>query len=461
MSAIGQPQPVNVSPVRPTTCMSRRVPGILLGRQHELAPGYLAMDNLPPKGDPLAEPSLGQCGCPVRPLRTGLMQRIGTRSQYSIPAERPKLTGTWFHAHKLTEGHQTGRSPCSTFQMGLGTKMLIRWIAHACIGLALFCGGLSSSLSWAQTETEQAVRDYVNVTLPTIARLKPFINKSAPERAKAFATTGLTDTTCDASVSAAIRAREHFAEGAGNLCGAMIAWMQNEDIYTCSRVKFSGIDFAHTEPADATIAKLHKSQDILSTRLQLQRAADCSTKTVTYWGPKLLGLLDELSASVSNAGELKASSAGAAVPTQKAFEHTVFLCHLAYNADESTKSAVTDAADDACYAMNYILDHKTLDACRTLDSAITKAVSMGASDPLASEAKGLASRLSKRFGGLDCGTTIAAAKVAEDEANAKQQATTTPAPAPVSNPYAKRNAIVGEINGETQSVNNSFEVAER
>ena len=31
----------------------------------------------------------------------------------------------------------------------------------------------------------------------------------------------------------------------------------------------------------------------------------------------------------------------------------------------------------------------------------------------------------------------------------------------MNNPYAKRNAIVGEINGETQSVNNSSEVAER
>ncbi len=71
------------------------------------------------------------------------------------------------------------------------------------------------------------------------------------------------------------------------------------------------------------------------------------------------------------------------MPTTKTFEYTVFQCHLAYNADEKTKSAVVDAADDACYAMNYLLDHKVLDACQTLDKSITKAVSMGASDPLA------------------------------------------------------------------------------
>lgn len=345
--------------------------------------------------------------------------------------------------------------------------MLNRWIARACIGLALLGGGLSTSLSWAQTNTEQAVSSYVNITIPAIARMKPYIDKPVSDRAKAFATMGFTDTTCGAAVTEAITAREHFAEGAGNLCGAMIAWMQNEDIYTCSRVKFSGIDFAHTEPVNATIAKLHASEGIVSTRLQLQKAAGCTTKTVTYWGPRLLGLVDQLSASVTNAGDLQAPSSGAAVPTVKAFEYTVFLCHLTYNADETNKSAVTDAADDACYAMNYLLDHKTLEACRTLDKSITKAWSTGPSDPLESQAEGLSSKLAKRFGSLDCGMVIATAKVEEEEAKAKQAAAAAAAAKasassePASNPYEKRNAIVGQINGETQSYNNSLEVAER
>ena len=148
------------------------------------------------------------------------------------------------------------------------------------------------------------------------------------------------------------------------------------------------------------------------------------------------------------------------MPTVKVFEYTVFLCHLTYNADETNKSAVTDAADDACYAMNYLLDHKTLEACRTLDKSITKAWSTGPSDPLASQAEGLSSKLAKRFGSLNCGTVIATAKVEEDAAKARQQAAAAPPPAPV-NPYAKRNAIVGAINGETQSFNNSLEVAQR
>ncbi len=338
--------------------------------------------------------------------------------------------------------------------------MLKRWIVQAGVGLMLLGGGLSAAIASAQTPTEQAVSSYVSVTLPAIAQMKPYIDKPAPERAKAFATMGLTDTTCAAAVTDAIAAREHFAEGAGNLCGAMIAWMQNEDIYTCSRVKFSGIDFAHTEPVNAEIAKRHKADNILDTRLRLQKSADCEGKTVKYWGPRLLSLVDQLSASVTNNGELQAPSGSGAAPTSKAFESTVFLCHLAYNADEKTRSAVTDAADDACYAMNYILDHKVLEACKTLDGSISKAVSMGGSDPLAGEAKQLSRKLAQRFGSLNCGTVIATAKVEEDAAKARQQAAAAPPPAPV-NPYAKRNAIVGAINGETQSFNNSLEVAQR
>ena len=343
-----------------------------------------------------------------------------------------------------------------------------RWIARACIGLMLLGGDLLARPSWAVNEhTAQAVWGYLNVTLPTIASMKPWIDKSARDRARAFSTMGITDTACDASTTEGIKSGEHFAEGAGNLCQALIAWMQNEDIFTCSRIKFSGIDFAHTEPVDEAIAKRHKSDEILSTRLRLQKAAGCATKTVAYWGPRLLGLYDQLAASVSNTGDLLAPSSGAPAPTSKAFENTVFLCHLSYHADENAKSSVVDAADDACYAMNYLLDKKVVEACRSLDGAITKTSSMGSSDPLAREAKGFSQKLAKRFGSLDCGTVIATAKVAADEAKARQQAAATPPPAPRSSgapandPYAKRNAIINAINGEQQALSNNYVVARR
>ena len=336
--------------------------------------------------------------------------------------------------------------------------MLNRWIARACIGLALLGGGLSASLSWAQTQTELAVSSYVNVTLPTLARMKPWIDKSAADRAKAYATMGINDTTCDAAILESIKAGEHFAEGAGELCLALDAWMQNNDLSTCASVKYSGFYFAHTEPVNATIAKLHKSEGILSVRLQLENAAGCAKKTVRYWGPMALSLSAQLSASVSNSGDLLAPSSGAAVSTREAFDRTLYLCHQAYNADDNNKSAVVDAADDACYAMDHLLEHKVVEACQALDKSLKKVFSMGSSDPLASEAKGLSQRLNERSASLDCGATNAAIKAAEDKIRADLQAAATPPPAPV-NPYEKRNAIINAINGEQQAMGHDYDAA--
>lgn len=336
--------------------------------------------------------------------------------------------------------------------------MLNRWIARACIGLALLGGGLSASFAWAQNQTQQSVQSYVNITLPAIARMKPWIDKSAAERATAFATMGLATTVCDAPTTEAGTSGESIAEGAGDLCQAMIAWMQNEDIFTCSRVRFSGNEFAHTEQVDQTVARLHKSQGILSTRAQLEKAAGCTKKTVSYWGPKVIGFLDQLMVGVSNTGDLRAPSSGGVAPTADALQNTLFLCHLAYNGDENTKSAVVDAADDACYAMGYLLNHKPVLACQTLDKSIKKIAAAPGNDPLASEAKVLSEKLSQRLVSIDCETQLAITRAAEAKARAAQQ---TAAPAPVNDPYAKRNAIVGQINGEQQSLDNSLDVAQR
>ncbi len=92
--------------------------------------------------------------------------------------------------------------------------------------------------------------------------------------------------------------------------------------------------------------------------------------------------------------------------------------------------------------MNFLLAKNVLEAYRTVDDSITKAVSMGASDPLAAAANQLSHKLAQRLGSLNCGMVIATAKVEEDEAKAKQAAAAAAAAqasapsAPANNPYA-------------------------
>ena len=304
--------------------------------------------------------------------------------------------------------------------------MLNRWIARACIGLALLGCGLSASFAWAQTQTQQAVQSYVNITLPTIAKLRPLIDKPASERAGAFVAMGLKDSACDAPRLDAIGAREHLAEGAGHLCGALIAWMHDEDIFTCSRVKMSGIEFAKTDRADGEIVRRHKADDIVSTRLQLQAAAGCAGKTEAYWGVKTLQLYDQLAASVSKTGDLVAPSNGGAAPTAQAFKDTVFLCHLSSGLDDNTKSGVIDAANYGCYALNYVSTREPLEACRTLKKAIDKSTAVSSSDPLAGEAGRLVLKLTQEFGALDCRETTATAEVKDLTAASATQAAAAP-----------------------------------
>ncbi len=341
------------------------------------------------------------------------------------------------------------------------------FIGRFSIGLLLLFAGVVASPSWAVNEhSEKAVSGYLNTTLSTIATLKPYIDKSVSERATALAAMGIKDDVCGAAKIESIYAHEHLAEGAGYLCEALIAWMQDEDIFTCSRVDFSGKEFARDDPADAVIAKRHKADNILSTRLRLQKAANCTGKTVTYWGIKTLSLYDQLSRSVAKSGDLVAPSTASAAPTIKEIENSIFLCHLSTGRDETNKSGVVDAADCGCYAIYYLSTKKVSEACGSLDTGLKKIGSMGSKDPLARDASALKTKLDDKFRDLNCGPVIAAAQLAEAEAAKARQlaAAKAPAPArsePVVDPNEKANEIIRNINTLTGSYVSSSDSAQR
>ena len=57
------------------------------------------------------------------------------------------------------------------------------------------------------------------------------------------------------------------------------------------------------------------------TRLQLERAAGCAQKDISYWGGAVIQIYDELSRSVSLTGDMVASASGKPPLTAKQFEH--------------------------------------------------------------------------------------------------------------------------------------------
>lgn len=276
--------------------------------------------------------------------------------------------------------------------------------------LLLICSGLAASPTWAdQVQTDKAIASYLNATLPAIETLQPYIGQPEAARANAFANMGLQETVCDAAAVDAIRARENLAEGAANICRALIAWMQADEISTCSQVKYTKSDLARTDQANPAILSRHNEAGVLATRLQLEQAAGCAQKDITYWGGAVIQIYDELSRNVSLTGDLVAATSGKTPLTAKQFDHKLFQCHLARNLDDTRRSAVVEAANDGCYAMYDLAARKTQGACESVEKGLKEIDAMTAGDPLARAAPSVRTLLIDSFSDLTCGPILTAA----------------------------------------------------
>jgi hypothetical protein len=289
-------------------------------------------------------------------------------------------------------------------------------------GLMLICVGIVSGPASAdKAQTDSAIASYLNTTLPAIERMKPFIGQPEAARATAFAGMGLPDTECDAAAVAAIYAREKLAEGAANVCRGLMAWMQGDEISACGQVKYSESDLAKTDQANPAILNRHIETDVLGTRLQLERAAGCAQKDIAYWGSAVIRIHDELSRSVSLAGDMVASASDKAPLTAKQFEHKLYQCFLARNLDDTRKSAVVEAANDGCYAMSNLARKKMQGACESIEEGLKLIDAIGAGDPFAPEAPAVRTLLIDSFSDLTCGPILTAAHAEARAAAARAQ----------------------------------------
>ena len=272
-----------------------------------------------------------------------------------------------------------------------------------------------------KAQTDSAIASYLNTTVPAIERMKPIIGQPEAARAAAFAAMGLPETACDAAAVDAIYAREKLAEGAANVCRALIAWMQGDEISACSQVKYSKSDLAKTDQANPAILNRHVETDVPGTRLQLERAAGCAQKDISYWGSAVIRIYGELSRSVSPTGDMVASGSGEAPLTGKQFEHKLYQCHLARNLDDTRKSAVVEAANDGCYAMSDLASKKMQSACESIEEGLKLIDAIGAGDPFSREAPAVRTLLIDSFSDLTCGPILTAAHAEARAAAARIQ----------------------------------------
>lgn len=282
-------------------------------------------------------------------------------------------------------------------------------MARMCSGLIFLCVAMAATPSWAdQAQTDKAVASYLTTTVPTIERLKPYIDQTETARATAFAGMDIPTTICNAGGTDAIYARENLAQGSADICSALIAWMQNNEINVCSDLKYAKFNFAKADQANPAILQRHIDAGVQSTVDQLTLAAGCAQKDIAYWGSAVVSIYNELSANITLTGDLAVPTPGGVALTAKNFSDRIAQCHRARNIGSAVKSAVVDAADDGCSAMYWLSQKNMLGACVAVESGLKGLDAAVGVDPLAHHKPVVRTMLINSFSDLSCGPILTA-----------------------------------------------------
>ncbi|MEQ1537800.1 MAG: hypothetical protein ABL928_02635 [Sphingorhabdus sp.] len=282
-------------------------------------------------------------------------------------------------------------------------------MARMCSGLIFLCVAMAATPSWAdQAQTDKAVASYLTTTVPTIERLKPYIDQTETARATAFAGMDIPTTICDAGATDAIYAREKLAQGSADICRALIAWMQNDEINVCSDLKYAKFNFAKADQANPAILQRHIDAGVQNTVDQFTLAAGCAQKDIAYWGSAVVSVYSELSANITLTGDLVVPASSGVALTAENFSDRITQCHRARNIDRDNKSAVVDAADDGCSAMYWLSQKNMLGACVAVESGLKGLDAAVGVDPLAHHKPAVRTMLINSFSDLSCGPILTA-----------------------------------------------------
>lgn len=317
-----------------------------------------------------------------------------------------------------------------------------------------------------QAQVDKAVASYIGTTLPAIAKMKPLIGKSAPARAKAFAKMGISEGHCSGAETDALYAHQKLAEGASELCEALIGWMDNEEIMACYGAYLSSREVADTRyPHDAVISKRHKSENVEKALQGLQASAGCAKKDARYWGAKALDRYDLLSAHITDSGELIAASLDSQIPTlEMVKQHQERCFEAAYLANKESVGTM-GGMYYGCLALGYLADKDFDYSCKRFNDGL-KAISDNPDMAyFVQTGPALKSRLTDRLIAPVCAPTLAKLlqdKADKDNASAeKARLAAAAAPPQPSGPTQTQqaNALIGIINGEQQSYNTNLQYA--
>jgi tetratricopeptide (TPR) repeat protein len=317
------------------------------------------------------------------------------------------------------------------------------------LGCILLSVGMTAAPAWSKQPKEvmqAAVSDFEKITLPTLIKMEPLIEKSAAERLAAYKALKLDDTSCYAAIGSGYRADQVAAESAARVCVELAGWLGGNDIDACF---FGGWDsLAATrgdqERPDARIEKGYREHRIKEMHDRLQIAAGCAQKDKAYWARRAVDTYHSVAGGPKTRpdGKLELSSA-----TSQAF----LRCdHVGYLAGKDDFSKVAGAAIHGCSMLGsylYSVRPELPWTCNELRTGLNTVALNPGKDVLEAERPKLKASLEAYYAALKCGG-----------AGATSSAVASAAPA--QSVVQKANELVAAVNLETGASNSNRKLAE-
>jgi len=263
-------------------------------------------------------------------------------------------------------------------------------------------------------ELKAARADFDKVSIPTLVKMAPFIEKPAAERLAAYKSLKLADTTCVDGTGSGFRADQVAAEAAARVCVETAAWLAGNDVLACRYGSWDTLTQAtgDREKPDARIQKTYEKRGVRAIHDRVMTAAGCANKDMTYWAGRTVELF------TSTAGASKVGPDGKIAVTSANGEWPFRSCNYAGTlAGESDISNVAGAAFQGCNAISsfmYSVVPERQSTCDRLNGALDVVGRNPGRDILEKGRANVKALLEATYTGLNCAAAspVAGATVA-------------------------------------------------
>jgi hypothetical protein len=286
-------------------------------------------------------------------------------------------------------------------------------LRHVLLALLLIAGAATVSPAFAEKESAAKLKaaraDFDNVSIPTLMKMAPLIEKPAAERLAAYKSLKLSDTTCLDGTGSGFRADQVAAEAAARVCMETAAWLAGNDVLACRYGSWDTLTQAtgDREKPDARIQKTYEKRGVGALHDRVMIAAGCAGKDMTYWAGRTVELF------ASTAGASKVGPDGKIVATAANGEWPFRSCSYAGTlAGKTDLSNVAGAALQGCEAISsfmYSVEHERQSTCDRLNGALDVVGRNPGRDILEKDRANVKALLEATYTGLNCAAAGSAA----------------------------------------------------